>query len=358
MKVIVVFGGGGSLGAFDYGVWSVLAPVLRDAGSTLIGVGGASMGAINAACLARHGRDLRGGVAMLESLWCDQLVTPSMPIAGAFGDREQRSWNGVLTGLLLGNRRLYHSSAMNWNPLAGLQRSERPLMDRSRMWQWLETHIGTVRAERAGDPLLCVSAVDVLAGELVLFDSEAVPVACEHLAASSALPLLFEPVLIDGRMYWDGDITRDSMLPLMLDRLRDTGRLSDDEDERTLLVTIDHMSRPLPRAPQSGLELVHRALELLLHGKMQPPEEALQGITHVLPIVREPLANDAISGQFDYSPERIRELVELGQRQAEHACMGRWLETTRRADFTGQPWMNPAASSRAERLAAPSSGLH
>ncbi|MFC0679679.1 patatin-like phospholipase family protein [Lysobacter korlensis] len=357
MKVIVVFGGGGSKGAFDYGVWSVLAPVLRSSGASLLAVGGTSMGAVNAACLARHGQDLCAGAAMLESLWCEQLTMPSVPFAGPFGDRAHRSWNGVLTGLLLGNRSLYHSTAMSWNPFASLQSTERPLMDRGPMWQWLDREVGTHCAHSHGDPVLCIPAVDVLSGDLVLFDSANMPVAPEHLAASSAMPLLFEPVEIDGHLYWDGEMSRESMVPVMLDRLRDLGRLSDADDEEVMLITIDHMSRELPRPPQSGLELVHRALELLLQGKMEVPDHALQGITHVLSIVRDPLDNDAISGQFDYSPERIQELIELGQRQAERACSGRWLDNARRPVVDTQPWMNPAAV-QTDRNAGQSPGLH
>lgn len=332
MNVVVMFGGGGALGAFDCGVWNVLAPVLRDRGATLVGVGGASIGAINAACLARHGCDLRAGVAALEALWCEQLVTPSFPFAGVFGDRDQHRWNGVLTGLLLGNRQLYRSSTTHWNPFAGLNRREQPLMDRSAMRQWLDRHIGAIHTGPIDDALLCVPAVDVLSGELVLFDSAQAPITVEHLAASSAIPLLFEPVTIDGRLYWDGDMTRESMLPLMLDRLRRRDRLASDTGEPTLLITVDHMPRTLPHAPRSDVELVHRLLELLLHGKAVAEADDLDGITHWIAITREPMEHDAISGQFDYSPERIRELVDQGQRQAERAWLGRWTEVAKRGD--------------------------
>lgn len=333
MNVIVMFGGGGALGAFDCGVWNVLAPVLRDRGARLIGVGGVSVGAINAACLARHGNDLRAGAAALEALWCEQLVTPSFPFAGWFGGHEQHRWNGVLTGLLLGNRQFYRSHSPHWNPLAGLNRREQPLMDRSAMWQWIETHIGAVRTGSSDDPLLCVGAVDVLGGNLVSFDSGRAPVTVEHLAASSAIPLLFDPVTIDGRLYWDGDMTRESMLPAMLDHLRRRGRLADRTGERTVLISIDHMPRRASRMPRSDVELVHRALELLLQGKAAANADELDGITHVMEIAREPMEHDAISGQFDYSPERIRELVDQGQRQAERAWTGRWTEVVGRADI-------------------------
>lgn len=36
-------------------------------------------------------------------------------------------------------------------------------------------------------------------------------------------------------------------------------------------------------------------------------------------VCRPPLDHDAVSGQFDYSPERIDELIELGMAQADAA---------------------------------------
>ncbi len=46
-----------------------------------------------------------------------------------------------------------------------------------------------------------VAVVDMMAGELRLFDSDAGAVTPQHLAASSAMPLQFEPVEIDGRLH-------------------------------------------------------------------------------------------------------------------------------------------------------------
>lgn len=313
-----MFGGGGALGAFDCGVWNALVPRLHEAGARLVGVGGVSIGAINAACLARHGADLDAGAREIEDLWTRQLVTPSLPVGGPAFDRNQAAFNGVMTGLLAGTRSLYRADPMHWNPLAGMDRARQPLMDRSGMRAWLDTRIGAV-STGPDAPLLCAPAVDVDSGDLVVFDSDAAPVTTEHLEASSAIPLLFDLVSIDGRTYWDGDVTREAALPLMLDRLRARGRIGGD-GAPTLLITVDHMSRPAQRTPASGLELVHRALELLLQGKMTPPPGSLADIDHVLAITREAMPHDLLSGQFDYSPERIDELVEQGRRQA----LGAW----------------------------------
>lgn len=339
MDVIAVFGGGGSLGAFDCGVWSVLAPVLRARGARLAAVGGVSIGALNAACVARGGRDLRGGPARLEALWCEQLATPSLPF-DPLPHASAPRWNGLLTGLLFGNATLYRANPLHWNPFAGLDRRARPLMDREGLWRCIAANLDGLGVADARTPLLCVPAVDVAEGTLALFDNARAPLTTAHLAASSALPLLFEPVEVDGRWYWDGDVTRESALPLILERLRGTGHLAhDDGDHRhaagggadeadaarpTLLVTIDHHPRRSTRVPQAGVELAHRALDLLLGGKYALPPHAMAGITHRIEIGRDALEHDDISGIFDFSPGRIDALIEQGRRHAERWCERDW----------------------------------
>lgn len=318
MDVLLYFGGGGALGAFDAGVWCALAPRLRTMGARLLAVGGASIGAINAACVARHGQDWSAGASALEAMWTRELVTPSFPFngLGEWGDRDARSWNGVLTGLLLGNRRLYRSEPLNWNPGAGMMRGDRPLLDRTRMHAWIAQCIGSVPVADEAHPLCAAAAVDVLSGDLVLFDNAQAPLNEAALLASSAIPLLFEPIEIDGRLYWDGDMTRESALPAFA-----TNALHARGNSRspTLLICVDHMSRATASAPRTGLAIAHRVLELLLHGKTQVDDGELPGIDRVIRITRASLPQDPISGQFDYSPERMIELVNQGRQQAEAA---------------------------------------
>ncbi|GHA79507.1 hypothetical protein GCM10007067_16280 [Lysobacter bugurensis] len=360
MDVIAVFGGGGSLGAFDCGVWSLLAPVLRTRGARLVAVGGVSIGALNAACIARGGSDLRGGAARLEALWCEQLTTPSMPF-DTLPHASAPRWNGLLTGLLLGNTTLYRANPWHWNPFAGLDRRARPLMDREGLWRCIAANLDGLGVAGAHTPLLCVPAVDVADGSLALFDNAHAPLTTAHLAASSALPLLFEPVEVEGRWYWDGDITREPSLPLMLERLRERGCLArndadgghdverdDDADDATptLLLTIDHHPRRGARVPTGGVELAHRALDLLLGGKYALPASAMSGITHRLEIERDALEHDDISGILDFSPGRIDALIEQGRRHAERLCERDWPMLERESAPTWHPGAMPAGRTR------------
>lgn len=320
VRIAVMFGGGGALGAFGCGAWRAIASRLP-AGTQVIGAAGASVGAVNAMFVARHGHDYAGGAQAMEASWRHDMATPSLPFAGFPFSRLVQSWNGLLTGMLVGTRGMGHPNFAHWNPLAGLNRLQHPLMDRRRMWELLATRLGSLRTESEHDTLLAAAAVDVMSGKLKLFDSAQETLDVRHLCASGAIPLLYEPVTLDGRLYWDGDMTREAALPLFIDALRREGRLAPQPApaQATVLVTIDQMTEPLSKPPASGIEVAYRAMDLLIHGKMNLAPEQLESFTHVVAIRRKPLEHDGISGQFDYSPERIGELIDQGMSQADEA---------------------------------------
>lgn len=330
MKTIIVLQGGGALGAFACGAWKTLVPLLRDSGSQIAAIGGASIGAINAAVIARHHAAPDAGAGALESLWRDRLATPSLPLTGigslpwpfsppaqAHGDVQ--SWNGVLTGLCVGTRGLYQVQASHAQPMAALHRVRMPLFGRGPMLQTLQDIAPSYRSTPGTGPLLGVAATDMLEGELQVFDSDQLAITPEHLAASSAIPLLFEPVTIDGRLYCDGDMCRYSMLPHMLRQGQAAGRWS--ADEALQLVTIEPIPKRQVTPPESGLELLFRTIELMQIDKLDSAQGELRDVNfqRIVRVRREPMPNDTISGQFDYSPARIDALIAQGERAAEAA---------------------------------------
>lgn len=82
MKNLVWFQGGGQLGSFGAGAWREISRWLNDRDESLVALGGASIGALNAALVVAHMGEEDRGAGALESIW-----------------RE------VLAGVLLGNQR-------------------------------------------------------------------------------------------------------------------------------------------------------------------------------------------------------------------------------------------------------------
>lgn len=323
MKTVIVFQGGGALGAFGAGAWQVLAKAL-DPGS-IVALAGASIGALNAAGALRAVHEADSGAGLpdaLVSLWRERIATPSWP----FGEpppwllspagEAAADWSGVLTGLLHGCPGLHQARWPAWQPGSGLDRLQQPLHERSAMLALLETLCPSA-ADTARGPALAVAAVDIMSGELALFDTAAGGFGPEHLAASSAMPLMFEPQCVADRLYWDGEVTRDSMLPALMRRLLECGRLQRDEALR--LVTIEQFPRAMAALPRSGMEIVYRVISLMQSGKLDTPEVDGVRVARHLRVCRPPLPEDGVSGQFDYSPRRIERLIEQGRVAAAQA---------------------------------------
>lgn len=322
MQTVVIFQGGGPLGAYACGAWSTLAAWLRDGGHRLLAVGGSSIGALNAAVIATRQREPDFGADLLESIWRERIATPSFPFWGMWpGEsllaQRLRAWNAFLTGLLLGNRGLFAPLYLHWNPLAMLRRAHWPLFSQAPMLELLDEVVGAGYASaNTDDATLAVAATDIADGELRLFSSDARPIGVRELGASAAIPLLFAPHEVDARVCWDGEAVRRSIVPPLFAALRDSGRLR--EDEAVQVVTIELASPEVPDLPKTSFELLDRALQLLMLDKLRP-EPSVPPTARWLRIVRRATHWDNLSGQLDYSPQRIDALIAQGREDARQA---------------------------------------
>lgn len=326
MKTAVVFQGGGVLGAFAAGAWQSLAPRLHSEGANVIALAGASIGAFNAALVASaHGDEDLGAQALLQ-WWCEEAATPSFPFVwpaawGWFGrdPAEAQRLNGLLTALLLPSV-LQQPVPWHWHLASGLQRTAMPFYERPRFRPLLQRLAEAIAAREPRSPLVCVAASELPDGTLRLFDSDA-GLRTEHLEASTAIPLLYRPVDIDGRLHWDGELNRTSMLMPLLARLVATGRLAPGEPLR--LVTVEQVRAARPEMPSTDPELADLALSILLHGKANDPPPQWDGPFEWLRVCRPLERGDSMSGQFDHSPGRIAELVDAGRQAADRVWQER-----------------------------------
>jgi len=160
-----VLAGGGSLGSVQVGMLLALA----EAGIRPDMVIGASVGAINAAYFA--GSPTVEGVRRLADIWAGlrrRDVFPFAPVRGALGALNRR--NSLLRPAAL------RALILRTIPYHDLSQAEIPCH---------------------------VVATDVLGGEEIRLSSGAV---VEALLASTAIPALFPPVLIGGRLLMDGAV--------------------------------------------------------------------------------------------------------------------------------------------------------
>ncbi len=230
-RVSLALQGGGSHGAFT---WGVLDRLLEDERLAIEAISGASAGAINAAVMASGyldgGRD--AAREALAHLWS------SVSEAG----RLSRLGSGILawaTGRFGQELLTRIASPYNFNPL-----------DLNPLRRLLEELVDFERLRRSRRLKLFVSATNVHTGSPRIFCNR--EISSDVLLASACLPHIYRAVEIDGAAYWDGGFTANPpVLPLIQ---------SGDSDD-VLLVHIDAQGHP--EIPVTAREISAR-LECIL----------------------------------------------------------------------------------------------
>ena len=184
--------GGGSHGAFT---WGVLDRLFEDDRIWIEAVSGTSAGAMNAVVAAQgmYENGAEGARARLAEFW--EAVS-----AAARGGPIQRSIWAQLTGdWSLEDSPSYQALRMmrgfasphNFNPL-----NVNPLRD------LVAGMVDFDKVRACSDMGLFIAATNVETGRVRIFDRE--ELSLDAVMASACLPHLFKAVQIDGKFYWDG----------------------------------------------------------------------------------------------------------------------------------------------------------
>jgi NTE family protein len=257
-----VLSGGASLGAVQVGMLRALG----EAGVAPDLVVGTSVGAVNGAWLA--GRPGPPQVEELETIWRGLRradVFPLPPLRGVLG------FLGRSTHLV---------------PAAGL----RALLAR---------HLRFAHLEDAPVPLRVVACEVTTGSEVLLGTGDAV----DAVAASAAIPGVFPPVLVDGRLLMDGGVANNAPVSHAIEL---------GADEVWVLPTGYACAAP---APVSALGMAVQAITVLVHQRLAIDVQRYRDRCpiHVVP----PLCPVAVS------PVDFRRGAELIERA--HAATSAWL---------------------------------
>lgn len=230
--------GGGSHGAFT---WGVLDRLLEDERVGIEGISGASAGAMNAVVLA-HGYTTggrNGARQALKDFW--QGVAGNAPIDTLGGNPSATAGDqspggaAVLRAFLTMTRYFspYQLNPFDVNPL-------RDILVR-------QVDFERLRAECRIE--LFIAATRVSTGTLRLFRTRELTL--EALLASACLPALHHSIEIDGEAYWDGGLTANPPLLPLLNRCA----------AADMIMVLLH---PAPRAdaPSSADEIARRLTEI------------------------------------------------------------------------------------------------
>jgi len=239
-QTVLVFQGGGALGAYQAGVYQAL----HEAGVEPDWTVGTSIGAINAALIA--GNTPANRLARLEEFWRRMAHKSIWHTSGAWPQLAQAwsYWNTLSCGI---------PGFFEPNPMAfwgthtelGPERAGYYLTDALKRTLGELVDFSLVNCCK---PRLTVGAAHVRTSQMRYFDSRNMRLGIEHILASGALPPAFPAVRIDGELYWDGGILSNTPTEVIFD----------DNPRKDSLIFAVHMWNPVGPEPKTMWEVMHR----------------------------------------------------------------------------------------------------
>jgi NTE family protein len=234
----VALQGGGSHGAFT---WGVLDRLLEEERLAIESISGTSAGAVNAVVMAEglHHGGPREARRRLEAFWRSIALGAHNPLQQTMFDIVLSNWslesNPFLAMFEMMSRVVspYQFNPLNLNPLKEL----------------LEERIDFAEVQACQATELYISATNVQTGRVRVFTGE--EVTADAVMASACLPYIFQAVEIDGVPYWDGGFMGNPVLFPFLD-------CSVSQD--VLIVQVNPIHRA--KTPTSAREIADRISEI------------------------------------------------------------------------------------------------
>jgi NTE family protein len=242
-QTVLVFQGGGALGAYQAGVYQAL----HETGVEPDWIIGTSIGAINASLIAGNAPDRR--LERLEEFWRRMRKKEFWGLASWPGLSDTAGYWSTLLGGIPG--------FFEPNPLAflgahyPLGRDMAGFYSTAPLEKTLTELVDFSLIERC-TPRLTVGAAHVRSSKMRYFDSREARISARHVLASGALPPAFPAVRIDGELYWDGGILSNTPTEVIFE----------DNPRRSSLVFAVHMWNPMGAEPETIWEVLHRQKDI------------------------------------------------------------------------------------------------
>ncbi len=344
-RSVLVFQGGGALGAYQGGVYQAL----HEAGIEPEWVVGTSIGAINGAIIA--GNDIDSRLERMREFW-DRIERK--PLFGIKALDHLAGHSGAYLMTMLGGIPGYfspnHALAFGLNASLGVENAAFYKIDELR-----KTVGDVIDFERikSGQTRLTVGAVNVRTGKMHYFDNRDLDVTADHVLASGAVPPGFPAVRIDGDPYWDGGLYSNTPIEVVFDDnpRRDSVVFSvqifpiaGPEPESlwqvmSRQIDIQYASRADSHIPRQ--EHIHQLRRMVRELVRMLPEDVRETpkvkeisgygcgtFMHIVRINARPSKNDDYLREIDFTPDGINGRWEAG-----------YSDTKRTLDR--RPWDNP-----------------
>ncbi|HEX6561435.1 MAG TPA: patatin-like phospholipase family protein [Nitrososphaera sp.] len=291
-ETVLVMQGGGSLGAYECGVYKVL----ERHGVKFDIVAGTSIGAINAGIIA--GSKTGQPAKDLEDFWLHiaEYVTPIMLSDSA---RSVAAWMYSAT---YGNARMF---APTWPFLPNSPH----LYDLGPLKSTLGSYIDFEKLSTRSLPRLIVTATDIQKSDSVVFDSHRERMTVERLVACAGYPFYgISWTKVDGRYLWDGSLMSNTPL-------REVIAQSPRSDKRVYIVNL--FPKYQDRLPESMVDSLHRARDIMYADRTEHNIKMSKAVKRYLELLRDmyelisdmPLDDDGKKDRFAKIEKRYQRVA-------------------------------------------------
>jgi NTE family protein len=271
-ETVLVMQGGGSLGAYECGVYKGLTRL----GIKFDIVAGTSIGALNAGIIA--GSKSGEPVNDLENFWLEiaETSTPSgLP-------DNLRAIASSSYGAMYGNSKTFTPIWFNnWfsNKVSAQPAEWNYLYDPSPIKNTLQKYIDFSKLNSNNHPRLIVTCTDIKKSEPVCFDSMNKNIDVDHLIACIGYPFYgIRWTEKDGRYLWDGALLSNTPLREVIDS-------SPKKDKNVYIVNLfPHVQEELP---QNMMDVWHRARDIMHTDKTDHDVKMSKVISKYLLMMRE-----------------------------------------------------------------------
>ena len=329
---VLILQGGGSLGAFACGVFKAFAK--KNIKFDIIS--GTSIGAINGAIAAGSKND--NPAKDLEEFWMEIAessinVIPDMFSFDYFDQTHQqdfkRSSSASLNAAIFGVPKFFVPRWFNWNVFQSKNAHDTNIFpsqwtyiyDNTPLEKTLEKYIdfkklsphvkkGENTNNNGSDdnnssiPRLIITAVDVLSGQAIIFDSYKIQIQMKHLLATIGYPQYGFPwVDVDDGVYaWDGSLLSNTPV-------REVMIASPSSDKNIFI--IENYPRKIDRLPTNMSEVQSRAKDIMFTDKDQSLRKISRLITRHINLI-ETLYD--IFKEYDHS-KIDKDIIEYIERE-------------------------------------------
>lgn len=315
-KISLGLQGGGTYGAFT---WGVLDRLLQEERLDVTSLSGVSAGAINAVVVAdgwAHGGGREGARAALDRFW------RALGGTALFSPLQRTPADHLAGGFTMSHSPFYHLMEMAgamMGPVLEIPFTTNPLR------HFLSTTIDFERVRACEELQVFVTATNVRTGRGKVFTRAEMDV--QRVVASACLPTVFAAVEVEGESYWDGSFAANPPLAPLVE----AGGAAD-----LLIVQINPIERS--EMPRNVADISNRANEIafntsfvrevnaLLHTHGVPSEEGGADMTFSPVRLHLVTANDfltelSVSSKFNAEMGYLQMLHDRGVAAAEQ-----WLE--------------------------------